>query len=137
MGSKSGKRKTDARINVISHILSSIPFKRIKFEEPRLGKRQSRPKGFDADIVVPRTVPQVADRVCATNPRRRWQRHSPDRECRGVFSRRDFHGKGPVAALTTRFITSGGRSAWFVGVRLLLVDATFGITLHVLPPVIC
>jgi polyphosphate kinase len=39
------------RINVISHILSQIPYERVPFKEPKLGKRQARPKGFDADIV--------------------------------------------------------------------------------------
>lgn len=52
--------KKRARINVISHILSQIPYEKVPFAEPKLGKRQARPKGFDADIVVPRRVPDVA-----------------------------------------------------------------------------
>ncbi|MFZ0098633.1 MAG: polyphosphate kinase 2 [Gemmobacter sp.] len=51
--------KKRARINVISHILSSIPYKHVPFDKPKLGKRQTRPKDFKADIVVPRTVPDV------------------------------------------------------------------------------
>jgi hypothetical protein len=51
--------KKRARINVISHILSSIPYKHVPFEKPKLGKRQTRPKDFEADIEVPRTVPDV------------------------------------------------------------------------------
>ena len=39
-----------------------------------------------------------------------------------------------VATLVAAFITSGGRSAWFVGVLLILVYAVFAITLYVLPP---
>jgi Ca2+:H+ antiporter len=39
-----------------------------------------------------------------------------------------------VATLVATFITSGGRSAWFVGVLLLLVYAVFAITLYLLPP---
>ncbi len=39
-----------------------------------------------------------------------------------------------VATLVAAFITSGGRSAWFVGVLLLFVYAVFGITLYLLPP---
>ena len=39
-----------------------------------------------------------------------------------------------VATLVAAFITSGGRSAWFVGVLLLLVYAVFAITLYLLPP---
>jgi Ca2+:H+ antiporter len=39
-----------------------------------------------------------------------------------------------VATLVAAFITSGGRSAWFVGVLLLLVYAIFAITLYLWPP---
>jgi polyphosphate kinase 2 len=52
--------KKRARINVISHILSQIPYERVPFKEPKFGKRQTRPKDFDADIVVRRTVPDMA-----------------------------------------------------------------------------
>jgi polyphosphate kinase 2 len=51
--------KKRARINVISHILSSIPYEQVPFDKPKLGKRQTRPKDFEADIKVPRTVPDV------------------------------------------------------------------------------
>jgi len=50
--------KRRARINCISHILSSIPYERVPFEEPKLGKRQKRPDGF-VDDTTPRRV--VAD----------------------------------------------------------------------------
>jgi Ca2+:H+ antiporter len=40
-----------------------------------------------------------------------------------------------IAALTAVLLTNGGRSAWFVGVSVLMVYAIFGITLYVLPPV--
>jgi Ca2+:H+ antiporter len=39
-----------------------------------------------------------------------------------------------IATLSAAFITSGGRSAWFVGVLLLLVYAIFALTLFLLPP---
>jgi Ca2+:H+ antiporter len=39
-----------------------------------------------------------------------------------------------VATLVAAFITSSGRSAWFVGVLLMLVYAVFAITLYLLPP---
>src|SRR5437016_4122177 len=39
-----------------------------------------------------------------------------------------------VATLVAAFITNGGRSAWFVGVLLILVYAVFAMTLYVLPP---
>jgi Ca2+:H+ antiporter len=38
------------------------------------------------------------------------------------------------ATLVAAFITSGGRSAWFVGALLILVYAIFAMTLYVLPP---
>jgi Ca2+:H+ antiporter len=39
-----------------------------------------------------------------------------------------------VATLVAAFITSSGRSAWFVGVLLIFVYAVFAITLYLLPP---
>jgi Ca2+:H+ antiporter len=39
-----------------------------------------------------------------------------------------------VATLVAAFVTSSGRSAWFVGVLLLFVYAVFAVTLYLLPP---
>jgi Ca2+:H+ antiporter len=39
-----------------------------------------------------------------------------------------------VATLVAAFVTSGGRSAWFIGALLILVYAVFAMTLYVLPP---
>jgi len=39
-----------------------------------------------------------------------------------------------VATLVAAFITSSGRSAWFVGVLLVFVYAVFAINLYLLPP---
>jgi Ca2+:H+ antiporter len=39
-----------------------------------------------------------------------------------------------LATLVAAFITSGGRSAWFVGVLLLFVYAVFALTLYLWPP---
>jgi Ca2+:H+ antiporter len=39
-----------------------------------------------------------------------------------------------AATLLVAFITSSGRSAWFVGILLVLVYAVFAITLYLLPP---
>lgn len=39
-----------------------------------------------------------------------------------------------IATLTAAFITVGGRSAWFVGVLLLMVYLVFAMTLYLLPP---
>lgn len=39
-----------------------------------------------------------------------------------------------IATLVATFATSGGRSAWFVGVLLIFVYAVFAITLYMLPP---
>jgi Ca2+:H+ antiporter len=39
-----------------------------------------------------------------------------------------------VATIVAAFVTSGGRSAWFIGALLILVYAVFAMTLYVLPP---
>ena len=39
-----------------------------------------------------------------------------------------------IATLNAAFITNSGRSAWFVGVLLLLVYAIFAMTLYLPPP---
>jgi Ca2+:H+ antiporter len=39
-----------------------------------------------------------------------------------------------IATLTAAFVTNGGRSAWFVGVLVLMVYAIFAMTLYLLPP---
>lgn len=39
-----------------------------------------------------------------------------------------------ITTIVAAFITAGGRSAWFVGVLLLMVYATFAMTLYLLPP---
>jgi hypothetical protein len=41
--------KKRARINCISHILSSIPYEKVPFDEPKLGKRQKRPDDYVED----------------------------------------------------------------------------------------
>jgi hypothetical protein len=51
--------KKRARINCISHILKSIPYDRIKFDEPDLGKRQKRPNDFVEDENIGHLVPDV------------------------------------------------------------------------------
>jgi polyphosphate kinase 2 len=53
--------KKRARINCISHILQSIPYERVKFDPPELGKRQKRPSDYVEDTGgLRRTVPDVA-----------------------------------------------------------------------------
>lgn len=39
-----------------------------------------------------------------------------------------------VATLTAAMVTNGGRSAWFIGVLLIMVYAIFAMTLYMLPP---
>ena len=39
-----------------------------------------------------------------------------------------------VATLTATLVTNSGRSAWFVGVLVLMVYPIFAMTLHLLPP---
>ncbi|ACI57304.1 polyphosphate kinase 2 [Rhizobium leguminosarum] len=51
--------KKRARVNCISHILQSIPYERVKFEAPDLGKRQKRPADFVEDLSVRHVVPDA------------------------------------------------------------------------------
>jgi Ca2+:H+ antiporter len=39
-----------------------------------------------------------------------------------------------ISTLTAAFITNSGRSAWFVGVLVLMVYLVFAMTLYLLPP---
>lgn len=39
-----------------------------------------------------------------------------------------------IATVTASFITSSGRSAWFIGALLILIYAVFALTLYVVPP---
>jgi Ca2+:H+ antiporter len=39
-----------------------------------------------------------------------------------------------MAAMTAALVTNSGRSAWFVGVVVLMVYAIFAMTLYLLPP---
>jgi polyphosphate kinase 2 len=49
--------KKSARINCITHLLKSISYERVKFDEPKLGKRQKRPDDYIADTTARNTVP--------------------------------------------------------------------------------
>ena len=51
--------KKRARVNCISHILQSIPYERVKFEAPDLGKRQKRPADFMEDRSIRHVVPDT------------------------------------------------------------------------------
>jgi polyphosphate kinase 2 len=51
--------KKAARINCISHILASVPYERVPFEAPDLGKRKRRPKDHTDDPTPRRVVPGV------------------------------------------------------------------------------
>lgn len=51
--------KKRARINCISHILKSIPYQRVKFDEPDLGKRQKRPSDYHESTSVVHVVPDL------------------------------------------------------------------------------
>jgi Ca2+:H+ antiporter len=39
-----------------------------------------------------------------------------------------------IATLTAALVTNNGRSAWFLGVLLMMVYAVFAMTLYLLPP---
>jgi polyphosphate kinase 2 len=52
--------KKRARINCITHLLDSIPYEKVKFDKPDLGKRQKRPKDFVEEASFGNVVPPVA-----------------------------------------------------------------------------
>ncbi|WP_457154169.1 polyphosphate kinase 2 [Mesorhizobium sp. P5_C1] len=52
--------KKSARINCISHILSSIPYEHVEFEKPNFSKRQKRPDDFVDDATPRNVVPDVS-----------------------------------------------------------------------------
>jgi Ca2+:H+ antiporter len=39
-----------------------------------------------------------------------------------------------IATMTASLVTNGGRSAWFVGVLVVMVYLIFAMTLYLLPP---
>jgi polyphosphate kinase 2 len=51
--------KKAARINCLTHLLASIPYEKVKYEEPKLGKRQKRPGDYTADRTTRNVVPTV------------------------------------------------------------------------------
>lgn len=51
--------KQRARINCLSHILQSIPYERVPFDAPKLGKRQKRPNDYIEVAMPKRVVPDV------------------------------------------------------------------------------
>ncbi|RAH99270.1 polyphosphate kinase 2 [Acuticoccus sediminis] len=51
--------KKAARINCITHILNSIPYERIPFEVPELGRRQKRPDDYVEDPIARNVVPSI------------------------------------------------------------------------------
>ena len=51
--------KKAARINCLTHLLESIPYERVPFDKPKLGKRQKRPPGFVADTSPRNIVPNA------------------------------------------------------------------------------
>ena len=51
--------KKRARINCITHILQSIPYDRVKFDAPNLGKREKRPADYVDDETLRHVVPDV------------------------------------------------------------------------------
>jgi len=52
--------KKRARINSISHLLSLIPWERVPFDKPALGKRDKKPRDYAPDPQARNMVPDVA-----------------------------------------------------------------------------
>lgn len=51
--------KKAARIDCLTHLLASIPYEKVKYEEPKLGKRQKRPDDYVAERTVRNVVPSA------------------------------------------------------------------------------
>ena len=51
--------KKAARINCLTHLLASIPYEKVKYDAPKLGKRQKRPDDHVADRTARNVVPAV------------------------------------------------------------------------------
>jgi polyphosphate kinase 2 len=51
--------KKAARINCIAHLLGRIPYEKVAYDEPKLGKRQKRPEGQATDASPRNLVPSV------------------------------------------------------------------------------
>jgi polyphosphate kinase 2 len=51
--------KKAARINCLTHLLASIPYEKVKYDEPKLGKRQKKPGDHAADRTARNVVPAV------------------------------------------------------------------------------
>ena len=51
--------KRRARLNLISHLLSKIPYKKVKVDLPKVPKVQRRPNGIEDELHVRETVPSL------------------------------------------------------------------------------
>ena len=51
--------KKAARINCLTHLLRSIPYEKVRYDEPKLGKRQKRPADYAPDRTARNVVPSV------------------------------------------------------------------------------
>jgi len=51
--------KKAARINCLTHLLASIPYERVPYQTPKLGKRKKRPAGVAPDPTPGTPVPSV------------------------------------------------------------------------------
>jgi len=51
--------KKAARINCITHLLASIPYERVPYDKPKLGKRKKRPADYVPDKHARNVVPNV------------------------------------------------------------------------------
>lgn len=51
--------KKSARINCLTHLLQSIPYEKVKYEEPKLGKRQKKPDEYVPERTARNVVPAI------------------------------------------------------------------------------
>jgi hypothetical protein len=51
--------KRRARLNLISHMLSQIPYRKVPADLPKIPKPQRRPKGADDGLAAGQVVPNL------------------------------------------------------------------------------
>jgi polyphosphate kinase 2 len=51
--------KKAARINCLTHLLAAIPYEKVTYDEPKLGKRQKRPSNYVAERTARNVVPSI------------------------------------------------------------------------------
>ena len=99
--------KKRARINCITHLLDSIPYEHVKFDKPKLGKRQAKPKHAVDDLPFRNVVPDASGRA---RPARIPQMATQTKEL--VENDAVTHPAPPVSQAPTTCACRSSRKRW-------------------------